>query len=792
MISPRWRKVLRDLWINKTRTLLVVLSVAVGIFAIGVIAGTQVVLSREVRRVYDAAHAASATLFFTFDDDFVKATRRLPEIAAAEGRREVVVRVRTAEGLRSLLLVGMDDFNDLRVNTFWPVEGAWPPPKREALIERTTVDTLQATTGGVLTVELPDGTQRTLRVAGLAYDFQSPPPVLGGMSYGYVTLDTLEWLGFPRTYNRLNIIVAQDGLNRQHIQDVADQIKARAEKQAGVTVSGIGIPDPGKPVLDNAMQAILLILGVLGALSLLASGFLIVNVIAALLAQHVRQIGMMKAIGARAYQIIGMYLTMVLAYGVLGLAVALPLGALGAQALARFGAGLLNVQIADLSLTPPVIALQVGVGLAVPLLASLYPVLAGTRITVHQAVNSYGVEGHFGEHIIDRLIARIRVLSRPLMLALRNTFRHKGRLAFTLTTLTLGGAIFIGVFCVREALLSTLADSLRYWNYNVAVYTNRFYPVEQLQRQALGVPGVTRAEAWGNDSAVRVLADGRESRGMSIVAPPAQTKLLSPIMVQGRWLRPDDTNALVINSDVTEDQPDLKVGSSVQLKMGNHTATWQVVGIARSVLAGRIAYINYPAYARAARQFGRAGSVVVTTAQGDADFESRVAKDIEDAFKRAGTPTTFSTTTTSNRAMHEYQYGLLVTFLALMALLLAVVGGLGLTGTMSINVLERIREIGVMRAIGASDGALMRIIISEGVFIGLLSWGFGVLLAWPIAHTLGQAIGATLLRETINDRFSFPGAALWLLIVLVISALASVLPAQRAARLSVREVLSYE
>ena len=71
---------------------------------------------------------------------------------------------------------------------------------------------------------------------------------------------------------------------------MADRIRDRVEKN-GRTVSSIRIPDPGKPALDNAVQAILLILGMLGALSLLASSFLIVNVIAALLAQHVRRLG---------------------------------------------------------------------------------------------------------------------------------------------------------------------------------------------------------------------------------------------------------------------------------------------------------------------------------------------------------------------------------------------------------------------------------------------------------------------------------------------------------------------
>jgi putative ABC transport system permease protein len=799
-LSPRWIKVLRDIWINKPRTLLVVLSIAVGVFAVGAIAGTQAVMTREVQRVYAASRASSAILYSTFDDDFVKAARTMSGVADAEGRSQVVVRARTGAGLQSLALIAVHDFNDMHIDKIFPVAGAWPPAKRELLIERSASGPLQASIGSTITVELPDGKTRELRVTGLTYDFQSPPPVLGDMSYGYITLDTLEWLGFPRTYNQLSIVVSQDGLNRLHIQDVADLVKSKAEKEQARSVSSMRIPDPGKPVLDSAVQALLVILSVLGALTLLTTGFLIVNVIAALMAQQVRQIGVMKSFGARGHQIVGMYLGLVLALAVLGVLVGVPLGALGAQLLVRYAAGLLNVELANLNIPVQVLSLQVAVGLVVPVVASLYPVLNGARISVHDAVNNYGVsmQGRFGEHVLDRIITRLqaswplRQVSRPLLLSLRNTFRSKGRLAFTLATLTLGGAIFIAVFCVRTALYQTMSDSLQYWNYNVVATTSRSHPVELLQREALGVPGVTQAEAWGDDSAVRVNADGSESRSFRVVAPPAGSTLLKPILVAGRWLTADDMNALVINTDMLTDHPDLKVGDQVQLKLNDHKTDWQVVGIVRSVLSGRIAYMSYAEYARAAHLTGRANSVVVVTDQGDAETETRVAKDLEAHFKLAGMQTSSTTTTTSDRTTQEFQFGLLITFLALMAILLAIVGGLGLTGTMSINVLERIREIGVMRAIGASDRAVMGIIVIEGMFIGVISWLFGVILAIPIAHFLDVAVGGTMLHTQITDVFSFPGALLWLVVAVVISALASFLPALRAARLSVREVLSYE
>jgi putative ABC transport system permease protein len=133
-----------------------------------------------------------------------------------------------------------------------------------------------------------------------------------------------------------------------------------------------------------------------------------------------------------------------------------------------------------------------------------------------------------------------------------------------------------------------------------------------------------------------------------------------------------------------------------------------------------------------------------------------------------------------------------VVLLLIMAVLIAVIGGLGLMGTMSINVLERTREIGVMRAIGASNGAVRQIFIVEGIIIGVLSWLVGAILAYPISKFLSDLVGQQFLSAPLDYTFSLNGVLLWLGVVIVLSALASFLPAWNASRLTVREVLAYE
>jgi putative ABC transport system permease protein len=113
-------------------------------------------------------------------------------------------------------------------------------------------------------------------------------------------------------------------------------------------------------------------------------------------------------------------------------------------------------------------------------------------------------------------------------------------------------------------------------------------------------------------------------------------------------------------------------------------------------------------------------------------------------------------------------------------------------GTMSINVLEQTREIAVMRAIGAGDGAVIRIVLAQGLLIGALSWVLGAILAAPLSLGLSNIVGIAFLRAPLTYTFSASGCLLWLLIVILLSALASVLPARNASRVSVRDALAYE
>ena len=123
---------------------------------------------------------------------------------------------------------------------------------------------------------------------------------------------------------------------------------------------------------------------------------------------------------------------------------------------------------------------------------------------------------------------------------------------------------------------------------------------------------------------------------------------------------------------------------------------------------------------------------------------------------------------------------------------LAIVGALSLTGTMGMNVLERTREIGVLRAVGAANSAVRQVVVVEGIMVGLMSWVFSTLLSAPVGRILAGAVVESVLKAQANFQYSVVGVVVWLVIVVVIGILSSLSPAQNAVRLSVREVLDYE
>ncbi|QDR82306.1 ABC transporter permease [Sporomusa termitida] len=805
LVSPRWRKVLADLWGNKLRTLLVVLSITVGVFAVGMVYSSYLMFERDLALSWTAAAPASASVYADpFDEELVDSIRSLRGVKEAEGRRNVDLRVHAAGGeWRQMFLTAIPDYHKQKVNLVKSQSGAWPPGDGDVLLERSSLSELGVQTGSSIQVETAAGRKRTLKVTGIVYDSSQIPSLFSGRSYGYINMDTLEKLDEERRLDQVNFVVEPwvlQGQDTAPIEAIGRRAWSKLE-QGDTTVFWLQINKPGEHQLQGIINALLLLLTVLGVLSLLLGTFLLVNTVSAILTQQVRQIGIMKAVGARRHQILRMYLVLVGAYGVLALAVAAPLGVLAASVVTGFIAQVFNFDSGGLELPAKVFLLEAAAALVVPILAAVWPVWRGTGITVREAVSDYGLgsvapKGRL-DIFIDRLLDRLKQLPRPVLLSLRNTFRRKGRLALTLLTLTVAGTVFMAVFSIRSSLYSTLDAALDYFHYDVSVGFTQNYRASRIEHEVLKVPGVKAAESWGFSSG-RILRDERKqseddaSKNVFILAPPVDSAMIQPQIIAGRWLVDGDESALVVNTEALKDSPQLQVGSPAIIKIGTRKLRFTVVGVAKSTLTGPLVYAPYPWFTGAIQEAGGARSVQIVAQSADPAEQSSLGRRLEEQLKKNNLRVQNVDITWEQKQRIRSQFDILTVFLLLMAVLLAVVGALGLMGTMGINVLERTREIGIMRAIGASGVDIGKVFVIEALCIGILSWLLGAVLALPVAALLSYQVGVLFLQSPLTFSFSFLGVGIWLALSTLLSVLASLMPAWNAARLSVREVLSYE
>jgi putative ABC transport system permease protein len=608
----------------------------------------------------------------------------------------------------------------------------------------------------------------------------------------YVTPRTIEWLGGTRASNALAISVSENQTDQKHVTEVAEAVSDRMER-AGASVYYVSVYQPGHHFAWSISQGIFFILGILGYMTVLLSAVLIINTITALMTQQVRHIGIMKAVGGGETQIAGMYMTLILAFGLVALLLAVPLANGAAQNIGGGMAAYLNFYPLPFTSYPQTLIQQAVVALLVPLLAGLWPVYKSVRITVREAISDYGIGGNAKPK--DKSISKgVLFIPRPIRLSLRNAFRRKARLALTLFTLVLAGGIFIGVWNLWASFDKTIEDVQGYILADINISFGRYYRFNEVASIAKSVPGVSSVEGWTEYPGTLITSEEEAGTQIMFVAPPSTSTLIDPVITAGRWLTTGDENAVVVGNHLLQVFPDLKVGDWLTIEIDGKDTRWQIIGF--YTITGNVAppllYVNYEYLSHIVGQPGQVYSVRILTEQHDAETQRRLGEQIKALYEAQGLQVGTMQLGADFISSQQATTDILVYFMLVMAVLIAIVGGLGLMGTMSINVLERTREIGVMRAIGASNGDIQSIVIVEGMVIGMISWAVSILLSIPLTGILTFGVGMAVLTSPMPPVYGAAGIVAWLLFTLFLASIASALPARRASRLTVRDTLAYE
>jgi len=796
-LKPRWNKVLADLWDNKMRTLLVVASITVGVFSIGMIVSAYAIIAEDIDLSYAQASPVNIEIWTDpFYDDFVNAIDRLPGVDAVEGRQ--IRRIRASDdGLewQDMQLIGIADYQDLRVNQLVTLSGTQYPGRRELLVSDDFMAETGFELGDQIQIELPNGDIHSLPLVGIvgdqvsdAGDFTADPKI-------YATLETMESYGIPKFYNRLFVRISGEGSDLTEIEALAEDVEYKIERsQREIYRTEFKVTD--EHPMGSLILAVLGVLGALGGLIMFLSGSLIINTLNALLAQHLRQIGIMKLVGGRSFQILAMYMALIFIYGLIALIIAVPAGAFAGYAQASYIALTMNATLQEFRVIPVAIIVQVLIAFLIPLGAGFFPVNKGSRTNVRRAITNDNARNQSsGLGWLNTITQRLSFIGRPILLSIRNTFRQTARLLLTIFTLTVAGAIFIAVFNVRISMPNFMDQLSMYFVGDVTLNFSEPYPITRIEKAAMTIPGVTSLEGWGGVGAEIWDADDNVIENMFILAPPYDTDLVDPDIVAGRWLEPGEKKAIVPADTIYSYYPDIQPGDKIIVKLpGQREDEWTVVGIFRfvSMVGDTLAYADYDYIADQLDLPNQAFSFRVMTEEHSLEAQKEVAQLMDTYFTDHGFEVNSINPGLLIQEENSRAIDVLVVFLLIMALLTAFVGSIGLTGTMGMNVLERTREIGVMRAIGAVDLEIVKSVLIEGMMIGLITWFLAIGISFPISDVLLNIISESMMGSSMDLTFAPEGVVIWLGVVILLSIVASLFPARNAARLTINEVLAYE
>ena len=786
MLSPRWRKVRRDLWLHRGRTAAVVISIVVGLAGAGAVLDAWALLRKVTHDEYLATNPASATVRVdSVDAALLTAVRALPDVRDAQARRTVTVGVRVNGAWGTGLLYASSDLRDQQIGKIAYERGQWPPADGAFVMESSSVAFSGVGVGDSVIVRVGNAAQQHLAVTGIVRDEGLAPGWMDHVVYGFVTPATLARLGAPASLNELQFTVRERALDRDAIRRVALKVRDVAMR-SGHVVTSIDVPIPGRHVHAAQMDSLLMTMGAFGVLALFMSGFLVVNLLTATLTGQLREIGVMKALGARPAQLALMYLVFALALGVVASAIAIPVAALGGRAYARFAATMLNFDISGYAIPRYAIALQLLAGMLLPVLAAAIPVARGSRIDVASALRDAGIGG-----ATALWIQRIRGSQRPLLFSLRNTMRRKWRTALTLTTLAFGGAVFLGALDLRVSIRGSVAslfdDLLRF---DIAVRLDTPHAADSIDAVVARIPGVEWAEEWGGVRVTRAAA-GELAAPFALTAIPGDARLIALPLVSGHWLHDGDAPEIVINTRMLEEQPQLRVGALVDLAIGGRTSRWTVVGMVASAGPSAEAYVTRVSLARVTGD-ARVTTLLIRARDRDAAAQSALVTRVRDALEANGFAVGSSQVKEANRRAYEDHLLMVGAFLLAMAQLTIIVGALALGSTMSLAVQERTREIGVLRAIGATPRAIVRMVQVEGLVIAIVSWLIAIPLSLPMSVILARSFGRIMLPVTTTLVPDGSAVGIWLAVAVLVSLAACAWPAIRATRIATVAALAYE
>jgi putative ABC transport system permease protein len=779
-MSALTTKAIRDVTRRRLRTTLTVLGIAIGVTGLTAIAMASGQLTTGLNTLNDTTGQPDIQ-YFTAPTTAPVASElsRQPNVDVAVAETFAMTRWAIPSGHEALSITGVGDFHDRPFQKFTITAGAEPGPG-QILMESNDQTVTPFKVGDTITLQVGTGT-RDLVVSGLARTPGIATPTFDHRATGYMGESDLQSLlhvdGSNLVLVRLHDYGRRATTARQLGQVLQSQGIVVLQSTVGRDVSGGS---------STILAGIFTIMQALSVLALLLSVFLLLSTVSTLMAEQVPVMGTMKAIGASRGQVLRNYLAGVAMYGVAGTVIGLALGILLGDALYRFFAVNLGMDPSAVQIGPGLFVEAVLVGVGIPLAAAAVPISLGTGVTVEQALSGYGISNGRGRRGGRGAAVRAVVgfLPQTVQVGLRGLFRRRTRALLTVSALALTGAAFLAVQTTTTSWNAALGNIFN--GYDVYARLDNPQPYGSVEPTLATVPGVAQMEPLS-------LTQVRTKWGATLLTGvSADPVLYQRHVVSGRWITDADVDAALISQDAAQ-KSGLRVGDTIDFHTDLNSAHWRIVGIARDLNNPTGAGVIITTRAQANAFDGLPADyfqtlLVRSTSSRRADVDA-LAKRVDDTL--GGTPAQATVLTSAqliqgNQSTFLILYALFYSVVAIVAL----VGGIGLFNALAMGVLERRREIGILRSMGATGRRVAQVFWTEGVGLGLVAWLIAVAIGIPAAYGFVQFVGTVLLA--VPFVFNPVSILAMLVFVVAVASVATIGPVWSASRIRIAETLRYE
>ena len=796
------RKARGDLTRHRARTLLTVFTLSIAIASLGFVA-VPVLLNAAMNRQIADSHlydVGISTSTLELSPAQLSALGHLPGVAAVSPAVGYATTVTSAAGPQDVELAGTA-LASAPVNTVALFTGRMPGPG-EVLADagNARATGFAVPNGGTIDVRAASGALVRLRVSGTGLNLYATPGANGSATpVFYAPTSTVQALRGVRGYNYLGFRLTDDAAAAQ--ARVITEVRAHLTAQTGSDpITALpAFRAPGQWPGQSGFNHIMALLYIITILALGSALFLISATMNTLIAEQASEIAILKTLGSRRRQIAGITLRTAAMLGTAGAAAGTILGIAIADLLASYFAEKLIDVSFGFGIATGVVAASLLLGPALAVAASLPALRRALRRPVAETLTGTVTSG-YGSGRLDRLVARSGLLSGTevpgsVRMGVRNVFRQKRRSAAAIAQVAVAAGLAITFLALGQSITAVISQTIGLLHFSFSAGMAATSDARPFGSQALAVaastPGVTGVEPVETSS---VQYNGPTYVAWGLGTHPLYAYRLSA----GHWFTAADTAAdtrtaisPVVLGPAVARVTSARVGQILTLTMAAGPTRVRVIGIDTGQLnAGDTVYFPLPVLERLDGGPGTADSIWLSTASSGHAAVDRATATAAARLAAAGYPVSTQEIYVTEAQITAADTSIL-TIVEILGLLVVAIMLVGLVSALSMGVIERTREVGILRCVGARARHIRRIFSSEAVALAVVGWAFGVLLGW----LMYQGLLALLLHDVdISLPQEFPP-------VIPLTTLAGVLvltlvvirgPLRRATRIQPGTALRYQ